>query len=142
MAEFVLDSGVALAWSLKESAENRRYALAVHHYIREAGAIPVIPAFFDYEVGSVLLRARRDPARRFSEVRLKLALDRLEAIPFRVAHLPVTARRVVELGKRYNLQGYDAMYFHLAQTMAIPIASIDGGIRHACLERGVGLLTF
>jgi predicted nucleic acid-binding protein len=51
----------------------------------------------------------------------------------------VTARRVVELAKRYQLQGYDALYFGLAKSLSIPLATLDNGHRQAAKQHAVSL---
>jgi predicted nucleic acid-binding protein len=51
----------------------------------------------------------------------------------------VTARRVVELAKRYQLQGYDALYFELAKSLALPLATLDNGHRQAAKQHSVSL---
>jgi predicted nucleic acid-binding protein len=38
---------------------------------------------------------------------------------------------VVEFARRYHLQGYDALYFDLARTLGLPLATLDHGHRQA-----------
>jgi len=52
---------------------------------------------------------------------------------------PIAPRRVVDLANRYNLQGYDAIYFHLAKTLGLPLATLDSGHEQAAKTYGVRL---
>lgn len=54
---------------------------------------------------------------------------------------PSTPRRVVDLASRYHLQGYDALYFHLARSLGLPLATLDHGHRQAARAHGVTLFT-
>ena len=54
--------------------------------------------------------------------------------------IELDAAELIDLSQRYHLQGYDVIYFELARRLAIPIASLDGGIKTACGVFGVGLV--
>jgi len=41
--------------------------------------------------------------------------------------------------KRFHLQGYDALYFNLARTLELPLATLDQGHRQAAMAHGVKL---
>jgi len=47
---------------------------------------------------------------------------------------------ITAFAERYHLSARDAVYFHLAKSLELPIASFDGGIRAACRLHGVRLL--
>lgn len=126
--ELVLDASVSLAWFLKEEPERAAYAAAVSAAAAD-GAILHVPVQWGIEMGHVLLREHRRKV--LSRVKLEQAFEDLENFDIRV-HLDLyTARRVVELARRYHLQGYDALYFDLAQTLRIPLATLDHGHRQA-----------
>ena len=135
-SELVLDASVSLAWFLKETPERAAYAAAVIAAAAE-GAILHVPVQWGVEMGHVLLREYR--RKTLKRGKLAQALDDLDAFDIRV-HLELwTARRVVELAKRFHLQGYDALYFNLARTLELPLATLDQGHRQAAMAHGVKL---
>ena len=126
--ELVLDASVSLAWFLKENPERAAYAAAVSAAAAD-GAILHVPVQWGIEMGHVLLREQRRKV--LKRGRLQKALEDLDNFDIRV-HLELfTARRVVELARRYHLQGYDALYFDLARTLGLPLATLDHGHRQA-----------
>lgn len=135
---FVLDASVALAWFLDESPANRRYAGFILERVN-AGAEVFVPEHWHYEVGSVLVRTYRDHT--LSRSRLDAAVALLEAMAIHTVAMGVDATTLIGLARRYHLQGYDALYFHLAVTRALPIATIEGGLRTACAAHGVELVS-
>lgn len=126
--ELVLDASVSLAWFLKENPERAAYAAAVSAAAAD-GAILHVPVQWGIEMGHVLLREHRRKV--LNRVKLEQAFEDLDSFDIRV-HLELfTARRVVELARRYHLQGYDALYFDLARTLRLPLATLDHGHRQA-----------
>ena len=136
--ELVLDASVSLAWFLKETPERAAYAAAINSAAAE-GAVFHVPMQWGVEMGHVLLREyRRGMLKRG---KLEEALDDLESLDIRV-HLELfAARRVVDLARRYHLQGYDALYFELAHSLALPLAKLDHGHRQAAGVHGVRVFT-
>lgn len=135
-AELVLDASVSLAWFLKESPERAAYATAVTAEAAE-GAILHVPAHWGIEMGHVLLREHRRGV--LNSRRLQEALQDLDSFDIRVHLEPHTPRRVVELAKRFHLQGYDALYFELARSLGLPLATLDHGHREAAKTHGVAI---
>ena len=135
-AELVLDASVSLAWFLKETPEGAAYAAAVNTAAAE-GAILHVPVQWGVEMGHVLLREHRRKV--LKRGKLQEALRDLDSFDIRV-HLELfTARRVVELARRYHLQGYDALYFNLARNLDLPLATLDHGHQQAAKVHGVTL---
>jgi predicted nucleic acid-binding protein len=139
MSDFVLDSSVTLSLFLPSTPRQKAYADAVAKLLAD-GAVPLVPALYALEVGSVLLKSRR--RRLISETKLREALDQIDANFYRTAHMPYTVPGLVDAGARYMLQGYDAVYFDLAKQRGLPLASVDRGHASACKAHGVKLLTF
>lgn len=132
--ELVLDASVSLAWFLKETAERAVYAASVSAVAAD-GAILHVPVQWGIEMGHVLLREHRRKA--LSRRRLEQAIEDLDSFDVRVHLEFFTTRRVVELARRYHLQGYDAVYFELARTLELPIATLDHGHRQAAKVHNV-----
>ncbi len=136
--ELVLDASVSLAWFLKESPERAAYAAAVSAAAAD-GAILHVPVQWGIEMGHVLLREHRRKV--LNRGKLEQALEDLDSFDIRV-HLELfTARRVVELARRYHLQGYDALYFELARTLGLPLATLDHGHRQAARVHNLKVFT-
>jgi predicted nucleic acid-binding protein len=136
--ELVLDASVSLAWFLKEAPDRAAYAAAVNAAAAD-GAVLHVPVQWGIEVGHVLLREYRRKA--FRRTKLRQALEDLESFDIRT-HLELySARQVVDLAERYHLQGYDALYLHLARVLRLPLATLDDGHRHAAPLHGVTLFT-
>ena len=133
-AELVLDASVSLAWFLKETAERAAYAAAVNAFAAE-GAVLHVPVQWGVEMGHVLLREHRRGV--LKRGKLLEALEDLDSFDVRVHFEPFSARRVVELARRYHLQGYDALYFDLARSLDLPLATLDHGHRQAANAHGV-----
>jgi len=89
-------------------------------------------------MASTLLAAKRD--RRISSTKLRNAASQLTALQPETLSIQLTASQLIDAGRRYHLQGYDAVYFELARRLRVPIASLDGGIVAACRSHGVTLL--
>ena len=64
----------------------------------------------------------------------------LEGLQAEVFAVQLSVSEVVDTGLRYHLQGYDAVYFELARRLGVAIASLDRGIRTACVSHRVPLL--
>ena len=134
--ELVLDASVSLAWFLKETPERAAYAAAVSAAAAD-GAILHVPVQWGIEMGHVLLREHRRKV--LTRGRVEQAFEDLDNFDIRV-HLELfTPRRVVELARRYHLQGYDALYFHLARSLGLPLATLDHGHRQAARVHNVEL---
>ena len=130
---FVLDATVTLAWAFKD--EGGFYPGAVLDTL--VGGEAVAPCHWPLEVSNGLLTAQRrgrlgaaDTA-RFS--RLLLALP--------VVVEPVDPKRVFEIaqamGQRREITTYEAEYLELATRLAIPLATLDDGLRSAAESEGI-----
>jgi predicted nucleic acid-binding protein len=136
--ELVLDASVSLAWFLKETPERAAYAAAVSAVAAD-GAVLHVPVQWGIEMGHVLLREQRRKVLR--RAKLEQALVDLDSFDIRVHLEPFTPRRVVDLARRYHLQGYDALYFDLARTLGLPLATLDSGHRQAAKVHKVAVFT-
>lgn len=133
----VLDASVTLEWFLPGSASASAYAGEVLKAISARELLPLVPDLWHYEVGSVLVAAKRK--RRISARRLAIITGQLtELRPFTI-NPRLTETDIVGMAGTYHLQGYDSVYFDLAKRLRVPIASTDGGIRTACRSHHVEL---
>lgn len=126
----VLDASVAVEWFLPAESAGRKYAESVLERIGSGELLPLVPDLWNYEVGSVLVAAKRD--KRISATKLGASKATLRALAFETLAIELDATEIIELALRYHLQGYDVVYFELARRLGVPIATLDGGIRTAC----------
>jgi len=135
---FVLDASVAIDWFLPGSGSLSRYAEGILERISSEDLLPIVPYLWHYELGSVLIAAKRD--KRISAAKLRASQLAIRGLELETLAIELDAAEVIDLSQRYHLQGYDVVYFELARRLTIPIASIDGGIKTACGVFGVDLL--
>ena len=135
---FVLDASVAVEWFLPGGGPRGLYAEKILDQISAGDLIPVVPDLWHYEMGSVLIAARRD--KRISAAKLGAAQTALRALGVETLAIELDATELIDLSQRYHMQGYDVVYFELARRLAIAIASIDGGIKTAGKTFGVKML--
>jgi predicted nucleic acid-binding protein len=134
----VLDASVAVEWFLPGGGPGQRYAENILERIGTGELLPAVPDLWHYELGSVLVAAKRN--RRISAAKLGASKATLRALEFETLAIELDATEVIDLGLRYHLQGYDVVYFELARRLSVPIATLDGGIRTACETFRVQLL--
>ena len=136
-SRIILDASVTLEWFVSDKTSIATYTDDVLDAIENREILPLVPDLWHYEVGSVLIAAKR--ARRITARRLNKAVDALNKLrPFTI-NTRDTASEVVEQASAFHLQGYGAVYFDLAKRLDVPIATSDGGIRTACRHYGVTL---
>lgn len=126
----VLDASVAVEWFLPGGGPGQRYAEGILERISAGELFPAVPDLWHYELGSVLVAAKRD--KRISAAKLGASQATLRALEFETLAVELDAADVVDLGLRYHLQGYDVVYFELARRLGVPVATLDGGMRTAC----------
>jgi predicted nucleic acid-binding protein len=136
---FVLDANVALTWFLSEDEAQTAYSLLV---LEDAvgGNTCVVPSLWHVEVAARLMRARRNRTAAFGPARMTEALRLLGALDLETHQFALAVTDIVALAARYHLSVHDAVYFHLAKSLELPVASFDGGIRTACRSHAVRLL--
>lgn len=134
----VLDASVAVEWFLPGGGAGQRYAENILERISTGELLPAVPDLWHYELGSVLVAAKRD--KRISAAKLSASKTTLRALEFETLALELDATEVIDLGLRYHLQGYDVVYFELARRLGVPVATLDGGMKAACGTFRVKLL--
>lgn len=124
MTEVVCDASIVLKWFHAEGetdVDDARLLLAAH----AAGTIDaVVLDLTFYEIGNVLTRGLRWPAREVAD-----QLDDLELICGTGMPLTSDVRgRASELAGRHGLSFYDAAYAAAAQVHAAPLATADDAL--------------
>jgi predicted nucleic acid-binding protein len=133
---FILDGSVALAMLLPDEDSAGVDELGS----RFAAATVLVPAIWPLEVSNGLLSALRD--RRISAAQFDERLDAVGMFPVEVQPPPDhgTLMRIAALARGASLTMYDASYLDLAKERAMPLATLDRGLRKACATHGVEIL--
>ena len=130
---FVLDASVPLAWFFED--EFNDYAGRVRSAL--AAERVVAPWLWPVEVANALAMAERRG--RMEAAKVDRALKLLEKLPVEVQTVRADPARLLELCRRHQRTAYDALYLDLALRERCAVATLDGGMRQACIEAGVEL---
>jgi predicted nucleic acid-binding protein len=134
---FVLDASTALGWMLDRPVPAR--ASQARDLII-AGATPVIPALWRYEVANAIVMAERRGRLTASQVGT-VATDLEEFLQaIEIDPLLVRASVLIETAQRTRLTVYDAGYLELASRRKLPLATLDEKLREAARRDGLALI--
>jgi predicted nucleic acid-binding protein len=133
----VLDASVALSWFLDNPITD--YAIAVRGAIVN-GTRAVVPSLWHLEIANTLVVAER---RRMlvgdALVRSLKDIEQLVAESIDTQNDLVSIRQAVTTARTYDLTAYDAVYLDTARHEALPLATLDRGLRAAAGRAGVDL---
>jgi predicted nucleic acid-binding protein len=130
----VVDSSIALAWTLPDEINDRADAV-LDLVIRDGGHVPFI---FRAEFANGLMMAVRRG--RFDRERRPAALIFLEGLE--LLHDGEGSTRlatVMELADEYALTVYDALYLDLAKRLGLPLATLDRKLTDAARRAAIVL---
>ncbi len=132
----VVDASITLSWHFED--ERTEASDLVLDRVTEDGA--VVPAVWRLEVANGFRTAIR--RRRIDSEFRDEALRVLASLPISVD--PETDAQswtgILRLADRFELTPYDAAYLELAHRLALPLATLDRGLRKAGVALGVALL--
>ncbi|MEP6814816.1 MAG: type II toxin-antitoxin system VapC family toxin [Marmoricola sp.] len=131
MSEFVLDASVTMAWCFEDEGTPETESLLDELAVRGA----VVPQLWLQEVANVLLVAERKS--RVSEAIGARFTSLLGQLPIKVAAEAPSSATLVSIGRSHGLSAYDATYLWLAESRALPLATLDDSLRAACATAGV-----
>jgi len=134
----VLDAWIALAWFFTE--ETTSYSEGVFDLLL-TGSEALAPAVWPLEVANALLIGERRKRLTFAE--LTAILQRLAGLPITIdqARLDLAFGQILSVARHEQLTEYDAAYLELASREALPLATLDQGLRRAAQHAGVELVT-
>ena len=135
MAEFVLDTSVAMAWCFEDEANP--YADAVLDSLIDNAALA--PSIWPLEVGNVLLVAER--RKRISQSDSMRFLELLNSLPIKVEILSEQRmfEAILNLARKQKISSYDASYLDLSMQTGLKLATLDQSLRKAAGRCGVTL---
>ena len=135
MAEFVLDTSVAMAWCFED--ESNPYADAVLDSLIDNAALA--PSIWPLEVGNVLLVAER--RNRISQPDSMRFLELLSSLPIKIESFSEQRmfEAILNLARKQKISSYDASYLDLAMQTGLKLATLDQSLRKAAGRCGVVL---
>lgn len=132
----VVDASVALAWFLPDSAQNVLLARRVLEAQENEKITALVPDFWAAEITYRLLKAARAKPSPLL-VSLDQAVAAIDQLPRELHATPRKASDIAALAQRYHLQSWDALYFDIAVRNRAMLATLDGGLKTACLRFGI-----
>ncbi|HWB48210.1 MAG TPA: type II toxin-antitoxin system VapC family toxin [Stellaceae bacterium] len=132
----VLDASLALAWLLPDET-----AVEIQQVFEQIGVTGcVVPQIWRLEVANGLTTAVRRG--RITAVFRAQAIKVLELTPIRIDSDTNTHAwaGTLQLADRFELTPYDACYLEVAHRLALPLATLDRGLRAAAAGLGVTTL--
>lgn len=137
MSRFVIDASIVLAWCFPD--ENSSLAEHVADRFKQ-GDTATATAFWPHEVLNALLVVEN--RKRISRPLVRSFLDDLATLPVVLGQVPTREvfGRIESLGRKYDLTAYDAAYLDLAIESALPLATLDNHLIHACRKAGTLLV--
>lgn len=125
---FVLDTSVALSLVFPDERTDATIAFWTSH----ASARIHVPSLWLVETTNALIAAERRKRLTMAQVRESwLAFD---ALRLTISRFPATvpqAREVSLIAANSKLTGYDAVYLGLAQSLGVPLATLDADLLRA-----------
>lgn len=135
---FLLDASIALAWTLdnpipQHAADVKRELLS--------GGRAVVPVLWHLEIanGFAMAERRRDLSRTDSESAL-FVIQGIAAQSIETDATIISASQALATARAFQLTAYDAVYLEIARRDALPLATLDKGLRAAAVKAGVALL--
>jgi predicted nucleic acid-binding protein len=135
MSRIVVDASMVMAWCFLDEAATD--ALGVLGMAEVEGV--VVPWVWKYEVANAMLTAERR-GRVDGPLAAKF-LDTLELLDIREFDQSLSPRALWAAGRSHKLTSYDAAYLVTAQTLALPLATLDLTLAEAARQSGVEVVT-
>jgi predicted nucleic acid-binding protein len=129
----VIDTSVTMAWCFDDEATPATDG--VFSDVASRGA--VVPNLWRAEVANVLVVAERRG--RIDQRATTTFLDLLGQLPIRTDD-PADAARLVIAARSYGISAYDATYLVLAESLGIPLATLDRDLAAAARAAAVVLV--
>ena len=131
MESFVLDCSMTMAWCFDDEATQETKALLAS--LKEKQAI--VPSLWSLEVSNTLMVAER--RNRITKDTARKIITYLRELPIEIDHTisnygsDYGLTDILELGWKYKLSAYDAVYLNLAIREKLPLATLDKSLKSA-----------
>ncbi|MDF5727395.1 MAG: type II toxin-antitoxin system VapC family toxin [Rhizonema sp. PD38] len=133
---FVLDCSIAMAWCFEDEATE--FTDSLLESLVQATA--KVPSIWFLEVANVLAISERRG--RTNQAKMTQFLQLLRGLPI-IADIKTEEKAftdVLTLARTHRLTSYDAAYLELALREALPLATLDEGLKRVALNIGVTVL--
>ncbi|SRR6266536_3870084 len=133
----VLDASVAVAWCFPDEATP--YTEGVLDLLA-SGTEALTTTVWPFEVADALLVGER--RKRISVAQVTTVLQRISGLPIAVdaVRLEIAFSQILSVARQEQLTEYDAAYLELALREALPLATLDNGLRRAARSSGISLV--
>jgi predicted nucleic acid-binding protein len=140
VSRFVLDASLIAAWFIPDPDTD--YALNVRSRLA-TGSTAIVPSIWAVEVANTFVKSARRGT--LTEEAVEYGLQTLESLLSLGSRISVdsnlkSVREAYAVARRYQLSAYDGFYLQLAIDAALPLATLDKGLRAAAVKAGVALL--
>ena len=139
MAEFVLDSSVAISWCFAgDPSEDTPYSRGVLRELTTQTA--VVPEIWAFEIANNIF-VSHNRRKRINSVQVAEYLNLLKALPIRVEAQPLWTNVDLECYARgLDIAAYDAAYLVLAKRKNLSLATSDEMLKAKASAEGIEIL--
>ncbi len=133
---FVLDCSITMTWCFEDEATEFTDSLLDNL----AQAIAKVPSIWFLEVANVLAISERRG--RTNQAKITQFLQLLSGLPI-IVDVKTGEKAftdVLTIARAHRLTSYDAAYLELALREALPLATLDEGLKRVALNIGVATL--
>lgn len=133
----VVDSGFILEAILPTNKEQQEQAQRLIEKLQDGEIEAVVPWLFYAEIAAVC--AKRVRARRLDDQTARDFMEGFMSLPIDIDMRLDGPMQLFEDAMQTGAQVYDTMYVVLAKSMALPLATVDSGMRQAAKAERVDL---
>ena len=139
MAEFVLDSSIAISWCFPgDPSENTPYSRGVLNELIVQDAI--VPEIWPFEIANNIF-VSHNKRKRISATDVSEYLTLLKALPIRVeAQALWTNVELESYARAWDIAAYDAAYLFLAKRRNVSLATSDELLKSRASAEGIEIL--
>ena len=133
---FVLDCSITMTWCFEDEATEFTDSLLDNL----AQAIAKVPSIWSLEVANVLAISERRG--RTNQAKITQFIQLLSGLPI-IVDVKTGEKAftdVLTIARTHRLTSYDAAYLELALREALPLATLDEGLKRVALNIGVATL--
>lgn len=134
----VVDASALLPLALSDTPARTDYAAALIERTARAELELVIPQICHVELAGVITRKVR--SRALTNATAQEFFEQLDGLGFELFVESVRYGELYAHAMELGSQVADAIYLSLARELALPIATLDGGMRQAAKQAGIAVL--
>jgi len=128
-SELIADTNIFLSVVLGEPEKKRIIEITSNYHI-------ISPEILPYEIGNALSAMVK--RRQIAKEEVPEILMAVKMIPFKL--VPVDIQQSLEIATLFNLYAYDAYFIQCANSMNLPILTLDKRMKQVARELGIKIL--